>query len=624
MDSVVNLNLFVGVLSLISISGLGRLLIRPLRPLALHWYTALAILAGFALSSVSVQCLAMAGSGRTGFRVVGAGIVALGIGGHWIGRGRCSSLPLPQAAPSRTFALSLMCLVLAVLVLISVAPSTKNDEVNYHMLTGRRVLEDHGLRVYQFPREQAILPQMGYQIGETIFHATNTPDAGNILSLGFGIVLWLLIYGVVTEETGRAEVGLLAAVTSAAGVYPAVWYVTAGPHALGDLATFTGVAALFFPGALAKTIDNSGNTMRSFACVLGAVCAASTKISLVPVGVLITVAALLQVRGATRLKIGALAAGLWFFVMGPLVMWTYFHTGSPFGAAFAQFFGRTAYQPAVLQALEDARTGVRSQVHLDGKVHADVLSLGASLRNALFRAVQLLNGGSLALILCGAVTCCRQWKRLAGLLFLVVMQVALIVRLLPLDYRFLGGLQYGLLAAGALGLSPLWCARVPFKWVAAASLLLLGPWLAVELYYARPFAAVALGATPREYFLERYVPFMADFRALDKILPRDANLYVPNNRMPAVYSPRPVIFTLADWDWRTPLYRFLVQSSSEPFGASGLEPQTGLTCSDVLYRNSDAVVMAYRTPNFEPERATVVVQRCLGEAGGQEVFRLPR
>ena len=214
------------------------------------------MLAGFAVSSVSVQCLAMAGSGPTGFRVLGAGIVILGIAGHWIGRGRYSSLPLPQAGPLRTSAFSLLCLVLVVLVLISLAPSTKIDELNYHMLIGRRVLEDHGLRLYQLPYEQAIVPQMGYQIAETIFHAMNTADAGNILSLGFGIVLWLLIYGVVTEETGRAEVGLLAAVTSAVGLYPAVWYVTAGPHALGDLATFTAVAALFSRRA-GHTINNT-------------------------------------------------------------------------------------------------------------------------------------------------------------------------------------------------------------------------------------------------------------------------------------------------------------------------------------------------------------------------------
>jgi hypothetical protein len=613
---IVICNVFVGLLSLIGISGLGRLLIRPLRPLSLHWYSALAMLAGFALSSVSVQCLAMAGSGRTGFKVLGAGIFALGIGGHWIGRGRWFSLPLPHARPVRTFGFSLVGLVLAVLVLISLAPSTKNDEVHYHMLTGRRVLEDHGLRVYQLPREQAILPQMGYQIGETVFHATNTTDAGNILNLLFGMVLWLMIYGVVTEITGRTEVGLLAVLTTAAGVYPAVWYVTAGPHALGDLATFTGVAALFFPGALAKTTDNGGNGTRTFAGFLGAVCAASTKFSLVPIGIVMTAAALFLQRGAARVKMGAVAAGLWFAVMGPLVIWTYVHTGSPFGAAFAQLFGRTAYQPAVLQALEDARHFV--SVHPDGKIHAAVVPPGWLLRKTLFRAVQLLNGASVALMLCGAVICCRLRGGLAGLLFLVVLQVALIATLLPPDFRFLGGLQYGLLAAGALGLSPLWRAPLPFKWVAGTSLLLLGPWLAVELYYARPFAAVTLGVTTREDFLKRYVPFMDDFLALDKIVPRDADLYVPNNRMPAVYAPRPVIFTLADWDRRTPLYRLLVRPSGEPVGALGLvESQASLTCGDVVYRNPDAVVAAYRTPNIGPERAPVVVQRCVVAAGGQ-------
>jgi hypothetical protein len=598
------LNLVFGLLSLIGISGLGRLLIRPLRPLALHWYCALAMLAGFALSSVSVLCLAMAGSERTGFRALGAGIVILGIAGHWIGRRRYSSLALPQAGPFRTLTFSLLCLVLAVLILISLAPSTKIDELHYHMLAGRRVLEDHGLRVYLFPAEQAIVPQMGYQIAETIFHATNTADAGNILSLGFGMVLWLLIYGVVTEETGRAEVGLLAAVASATGLYPAVFYVAAGPHALGDLATFTGVAALFFPGGLAKAIDNTGNKTRSFACVLGAVCAASTKISLVPVGLVISAATLFRLRGSARMQMGAVVAGLWFFVMGPLVIWTYFHTGSPFGAAFAQLFGHTVYQPAVLQALEDNR-----RVNQTG------------LRIALSYTAQMLSGGGLALMLCGVVTCCRQWKRLGGLLFLVVLQVVLIAELLPHVFRYLGGLQYGLLAAGALGLSPLWRARVPFKWVAGVSLLLLGPWLAAELYYARPFVGVALGATPRADFLKRYVAFMDDFQALDKILPPDAHLYVPNNRMPAVYAPRPVIFFLGDWDRRTPLYRFLVQRSGKPFDAYGMEPEAGLICSDALYRDSDAVVEAYRTPNREPERGTVVVQQCLAERGFQEMLR---
>lgn len=187
----------------------------------------------------------------------------------------------------------------------------------------------------------------------------------------------------------------------------------------------------------------------------------------------------------------------------------------------------------------------------------------------------------------------------------------LIAKLLPHDFRFLGGLQYGLLAAGAIGLSSLWRPRVQFSWIAGALLFLLGPWIAAEIYYTLPFAAVALGATAREDFLRRYVAFMDDFRALDKVLPRNATLYVPNNRMPAVYAPRPVIFDLTDWDRKTPLYRLLVLPGGKIFDTSELDRRTSLICSDVVYRNLDAVVVAYRTPNRNSGRHTVVVQRCL-------------
>jgi len=600
-------NLFVGILSVISVGGLGRLAIRPLRPLVLHWYATLALLAGFALSSVCVQCLAMAGSGRTGFLMLGAAIVVLGFAGHWLGRGRYSQPRMPLPCSLRTLAIGLLCLAVGVPALISLAPSSKIDEIHYHMLVGHRVLEDHGLRVYQLPAEQAIVPQMGYQIAQTVFHATNTPDAGNILSFGFGVALWLLIYGVVTEETGRPEAGWIALVVAAIGMYPAVWYVTAGPHALGDLATFAGVAALLFPGALAAPNAAAPDKTRWFVCVLAAACAASTKISLVPVGMIITLLALLR-RNPTkslkaRIPLLAMAAGVWLLVMGPLIVWTSLHTGSPFGAAFAEYFGRTSYQPVVLRALADSRKANQT-----------------GLRTALYYVAQFLNGAAIFLIVWGAIFCCWRWRRFSALSFLFVLQVVLIAMLLPHDFRFLGGLQYGLLVAGMIGIAPLLPSPITFRWAAAGAIVLLAPWLVAEVFYARPFVAVALGIDTREKFLQRYVAFTDDFRALDNILPSDAVLYVPDDRLPAVYAPRPVIFTLADWNGRTPVYKFLVLSSlvlssNDPPGAASAGSQEGLTCGEVVYRNSNAIVVAYRTPGRAPARGLLVVRRCVPLAG---------
>ena len=593
------LSLLIGTLSLVAITGLGRLLIRPLGVLPLTCSIPLAFLSGMALKSASVQLLAMAGSGRAGFLGLEAVAFVLGIAGHLFCRGRSYALPkLPGA-----FGFCLLGLVIVVLVFIGGAPSSKIDELHYHMLTGRRVLEDSGLRVYQLPVEQAIVPQMGYQIAETVFHAMEMPDAGNILSLGFALCLWFLIYRVAAEETGRAEMGLFAAVAAAIGLYPAVWYVTAGPHALGDLGTFTAMSAVVFPQAF-EGGQNQGSGRnphlgRLLACFLGSACAASTKLSLVPLGLIISALALYRVRGTARLRMGALATGVWALVLGPLIIWTYVHTGSPFGAALAQWFGRTVYQPAVFQAL--------ARVH-----RTDDPPLGV----ALYYAVEFLNGASLVLILLGAAAVCRQ-KRLRPLAFLVALQLALIAGFLFYDFRFLGGLQYGLLVAGMLTLSSLWPARHSLRWLLAASLPLLGPWLAAELYYAVPFAGVSLHATTRESFLRRFVALSDDFHALAALLPMDATLYVPNNRAPALYAPRPVIFSRADWNHRTQLYRLLlVKASGAPVvDASGLEPQAGLKCGDVIYRNPAAVVVAFRTMNREPERSAIVVQRCVDDQG---------
>ena len=132
MDSLTNvaLNLQVGLLSLIAVNGVGRLLSRPLRPLAVHWYTAVSMLAGFALGSVFIQCLAMAGSGRTGLKVLSAGLVILGIAGNWVGRGRYYyfSPAQPQAGPFRRLRSGILCLLPAVMISISLALSTRIDE----------------------------------------------------------------------------------------------------------------------------------------------------------------------------------------------------------------------------------------------------------------------------------------------------------------------------------------------------------------------------------------------------------------------------------------------------------------------------------------------------------------
>jgi len=595
-------DLGMALLSLFAISGIGRLLILPLPPLALHWYAVLATLSGLLLCSFAIQCLAIAGSTQSGFLLLGAIIILAGLAGHWFGRGRFETIPLPAARPFPVFMAGLLILILVLLLLICLAPSTKIDELHYHMLVGRRILEDQGLRLYQLPAVQAIVPQMGYQIAQTILHAAGAADAGNILGLAFGMLLWLLVYGVVTTETGSTELGMLAVLACAVGLYPAVWYVTSAPHSLGDLAMFSGLAAIYFPGSMARSGELKQQHIPVIVALLGAVCAASTKISLIPAGVIISILALLPLRGAVLIKMTASAAGLWFLMLGPLVLWAGINTGSPFGAAFAELFGQTAFQPFVLEDLENSR-----KINQHGFLFA------------FSYMTQVLNGCSLLLIFFGVLTCCRRWRRFAGLLFLLTLQIVLIAKLLPHDFRFLGGLQYVLLTTGLISIRERLRTTISMKWRLGLLCLLLGPWFAAELYYARPFVKVALGASSRQAFLERYVAFTDDFQTLDQILPRNAVLYVPNNRLPAYYAPRPVIFTLSDWDRQKPLYRFFIPEEAEFSDLSELDlkAEPGLNCGNAIYQNPQAVIAAFRTPGLEPIRGILVVQKCAAVPGSQ-------
>lgn len=569
--------LIAGLLAIAGVSGIGRQLLRPWPALPLHWYVALSMLAGMAACSLLVQLLAMLGAGQSGFATQGALIVILGLIGHFLPGKRWTAMPWPPKQGVVTALWIVLALAAAILLLISLAPSSKMDELYYHMLIGQRIAADHQLRVYQLPYEQAILVQIGYQIAQTPFHAWGVMDGGNVLSLGFALALLLMLYGTVADETDKPELGLIAALAGAVGLYPAVWHVTAGPHALGDLATFTAIAALLFPGKLAQAADEAGAQRRALVCILAAACAASTKISLIPISAMLSACACWQLPRTAWPRVGLAAAAIWGLILGPLMIWSFVHTHSPFGAAFAGVFAATTYGPEVAQAMDVSRMAGR-------------LGLGTVLYNTALR----LNGLSIVIMLLGALACWRSRGMHRLFLIMILVQIGLIAALLPYDYRFLGGLQYGLLAAGMIAIAPHW----PRPGLRLAAIALLAPWLVAEAIYALPMMGVSLGLTTRAAFVDRYVAFAADFRALDRVLPPNAVLYVPERRIPSVYAPRPVITDRADWDHRSPLFAFTYDETAN----SG--------CGAVVYRNPAAVVQVFRTPGRPSYRAPLTVTRC--------------
>jgi hypothetical protein len=207
-------------------------------------------------------------------------------------------------------------------------------------------------------------------------------------------------------------------------------------------------------------------------------------------------------------------------------------------------------------------------------------------------------------------------SRLAAGLFLL--QSALVAWKFHFDFRFLGGMEYvGVLAAvltvanpdAGSKLSEVWMplgARIANsrRWILLFAAV---PWLGYQLYYARPFASVVAGYTTRSEFRERYVALSHDFEILDRMLPRDAVLYMADGRLPNFYAPRPVVLTPLDLHGRTLIFRLTTSPEED---VEEIDTTSSLKCGDTVYQNDQAVIETYRTPGEAPLIGPMKVQSC--------------
>ena len=312
--------------------------------------------------------------------------------------------------------------------------------------------------------------------------------------------------------------------------------------------------------------------------------------SLLPVAGAVTLLAIvfawrLPLKGQARLGVAAAAAAPWLILGTPLMIWTYVHTGSPFGPLLAGLFGQSLFRPEVFADFaEAAREANRSP-------------LGAVLFDNLAGYSPLVWLGAVgALISKATPLAVRRWGTA-----LLLGQCLIVAWLLPYHARFLGGLPYGLAICFALHLpAPI----VSWRWATVVAVTIgIAPWMLGQAFYAQQFAAMAFGLEDRNAFYRRYVAFFDDFQRLDRLLPANAVLLVPDGRMPAVYAPRPVVFDLADVPPGREAYVFSVglPNASDYPAPYALGPE--------IYSNPAARQTVFRRAWAAPERGDLHVMR---------------
>jgi hypothetical protein len=598
--------LLKGLIAIFAVSGAGKLFLRFVgaRNLPWYWKIAFTALAGQAVVTVLVEIVLLSGGGSIfNMGVIAWILVGLAAIGHvflsWSGVARSIS-ELFRADKIITAVLFLA--VLTNLV-VALAPSTKIDELHYHMLTSKRIVQDAGLRFYLLPIESAIVPQMHYQIALSVAHASGAPDAGNVLSWGFSIALSLFVMGFLTDATKNRQLSLLCGALCAVGIYETVWHTTGGAHALGDLATVVALAGVLRPSAL---FDALGPYRYIFLLTTAAAVAASTKLSLVPLSLITTALIVVcaiqrRTQGTKILSVVGLAFLPWIVLHVPLMAWTYASSGSPWGPVLANMFGHSVFPQNILQDLAELQS-------------FSISNLFSMARYAVsgFSPVFFI---SILWILWTAFRGCKT-SRLVAALFLF--QGGIVAWKFHFDFRFFGGLEFvGALAAVLTLASSESGSTFADAWTRLGSrfansrrwiLLFAGvPWLMFQMYYARPFAEVVSGLIPRRQFLERYVALDHDFEMLNGILPRDSVLYMSGGRWPNFYAPRPVVLTPLDLHGRTTVFR--LAPTSEP-DVEQIDATVSLMCGDTVYQNDQAVTETYRTPGEAPTIGAIKVQRC--------------
>jgi hypothetical protein len=595
-----------GLIAVFTVSGVGKLFLRIVgtRNLPWYWKTAFMALAGQAVVSVLVEIVLLSGVGSTaGLRLLAWLFAGMAIFGHVFFSSAGTARSIGEIVRSDKIVAAILLLAVLTNLVVALAPSTKIDELYYHMLTPKRIAEDGGLRFYLLPIESAIVPQMHYQIALSVARASGAPDAGNVLSWGYSVALSLFAIGFLTDATKNRRLALLCGAVCAVGIYATVWHTTSGAHALGDLATVVAIAGILRPAILMEAIGPYSYTLL---LTVAAAVAASSKLSLVPLSLVVTVLIVVSVirqksAGTKSLNVIVLALLPWSVLHLPLMIWTHTASGSFWGPVLANMFGRSAYPAKILQYVAD----------LQAFNPGDFVAL-ARYAVAGFSPVFFV---SIGWILWTAFRGNKTGRLVAGLL---LFQGALVAWKFHFDFRFLGGMEYVAVLAAVLTVANSNAgANFGIGWPAIGAhlensrrwILLFAaiPWLGYQIYYARPFAGVVAGITTRSEFLERYVALTRDFEMLDRMLPRDAVLYIADGRLPNFYAPRPVVLTPLDLRGRAAVYRITIFPEQD---VEEIDATTSLNCGDTIYQNDRAVIETYRTPGEPPQIGSIKVQSC--------------
>jgi len=471
------------------------------------------------------------------------------------------------------------------ILIYSVLPSTKIDELFYHQLVAQRIITDGGLFFYRQPWEAAIPPHLLYNFSQVPLVGLGYSDAPNVVSFClFSLFLWS-VYQWMLEEKVPIFWMCVGISLSCLGMYRLV-FTSAGSHHFGDLASFT---AFYLTLNFSKLTQKQ--SIRSIISGMGLLLPAilGAKMSLAPYAALLAVAMLFELYKTQQFSFSNLfllfAPTLIFY--SPIVIWTYYQTHSPFGLILSQYFD----------------TQIIDRHLLTSTLQAEVVNTPTFLEHT---QAALLHFPHLVLVSILSFGWSRYPLRDKIKMYTIFAVFLLVLYKFDLLYspRFWGNLPLSFFIANLLSL-PNWVLRktiLYLKWSIIASAIL--PYLGLTYLYLYNLSPLPISLSQRESFYRRYLPLYDDYMKLDKILPPTACLYT-QERLNLVHSPRRIFKDSLDVCNCSSIYA--LEFDSHHLTAHLSMQQKNYKLGKVIYQNSASITTTYRTPNRKPKTDAIKV-----------------
>jgi len=456
-------------------------------------------------------------------------------------------------------------------LLIALNPSTKIDELYYHMLLPSRIVLDQSILPYNYPWPSAILVHMFFQIGMTPLFEIGLPHASNIVSWSYSTLIAIIIYSKLAEVSSK-KMSVIITLSIYIGLHPLVWHVTMGGHSYSEVSSL-----LLFLILINKKKYDIDDRQYLLIISLLSIALITSKLSYLPLSLLVIAYAMYNVK---KIKLFKYTLFPYVVIFLPVLLFSYINYGSPFGPYFSKIFDNTSYDIVFLDSLMNMYSSKLPFLNLDMFTFFTSLLVQYSVFTILVIIIFLIKF--------------IQIKEYRFIYFVFIFEILIVYIKLPHDIRFIGGLLY---------LIPLILLQHYYKSnnifihylekYKLALILHIIFYSLLSLYYSALFSKSLFLDKDWTSSYKRTIAYYDDYIAMDKLLPKDATIISILGRTSLSYMPRKVIVYTTEKDLQNlelgdDLY---ILSSKHLNGI-----YNNFEIGKEIYFNNNAISITFRTP----------------------------